>query len=68
MARKGGNPNIKQHGFTTNRNESLVKQLTIKITESTYKRLKVLGDAKSEFIRQAIDKALDELDELEEKE
>jgi hypothetical protein len=62
MARKGGNPNIKDHGFTTDRDEPLKGKLTLRLPESIMERLEELGDEKAEFCRDAIKKALDERD------
>ncbi len=62
MARKGGNPNLKKYGFTPGGDEPLNKMLAVKVTESMYNRVKSLPDS-SEFMRQAIEKALDELDQ-----
>ncbi|WP_017655548.1 hypothetical protein [Fortiea contorta] len=62
MARKGGNPDIKDHGFTTDREQPLSEQLNIRITKEASDRLKQLGDEKAEFCRDAINKALDERD------
>jgi hypothetical protein len=60
MTRKGGNPDIKQYGFNSGRDEPLTKQITLKVTESTLEQLKELGDEKADFCRNAIQKALDE--------
>ncbi|AFY31337.1 hypothetical protein [Calothrix sp. PCC 7507] len=60
VTRKGGNPNIKDHGFTTDRDEPLSERLNIRITKTTNEQLKELGDEKAEFCRNAINKALDE--------
>lgn len=53
MARKGGNPDISKHGFTTERPEPLTKQLQIRITETMWQQLQQQDDWR-EFIRQAI--------------
>ncbi|WP_315791511.1 hypothetical protein [Fischerella sp. JS2] len=59
MARKGGNPNIKNHGFEPAGEEPLTKTLSIRVSESTYQEVKS-KDNPGEFCRQAIQKALDE--------
>jgi hypothetical protein len=55
-----GNKNIKLHGFTTEQSEPLTKQVSFRVIESTAKQLDELGAEKSEFCRQAIEKALNE--------
>ncbi|KOP25022.1 hypothetical protein AMR41_16480 [Hapalosiphon sp. MRB220] len=59
MARKGGNPNIKNHGFESAGEKPLTKTLSIRVSESTYQEVKS-KDNPGEFCRQAIQKALDE--------
>ncbi|ARV62734.1 hypothetical protein BZZ01_32490 [Nostocales cyanobacterium HT-58-2] len=59
MARKGGNPNIKDYGFSAEGDEALDKTLCVKVTESMYQQVKS-QDNPAEFLRGAIQKALDE--------
>ena len=61
MPNPKGNPHIKEHGYTTDRDESLVERLNIRITKSMAVRLNALED-KAEFCRDAIQAALDKLD------
>ncbi|MGF1489771.1 MAG: hypothetical protein ACFBSE_22015 [Prochloraceae cyanobacterium] len=61
MPRPGGNPNIKKHGFTTDRVEPLNTQLALKVPASMKKRLKEKENWQ-EFVRNAISKALEEDD------
>jgi hypothetical protein len=58
---KGKPENLEPHQFTTDRGEPLVRNLAIRIDETTYQRLQQLHD-KAEFCRDAIKKALDERD------
>jgi hypothetical protein len=60
MPNPKGNPDIKQHGFTTDRNEPLTSKLTLRITKSMEDKLQALGEEKAEFCRNAIQKALEE--------
>ncbi|MBW4566654.1 hypothetical protein PI95_033210 [Hassallia byssoidea VB512170] len=61
MARKGGNPKIKDYGFTSDRDEPLTGRLAIRVTQSMLARVKAL-DNYPEFCRQVLAKALDELE------
>lgn len=61
MPNPKGNPDNLQP-FTTNRDEPLKAQLTIRIPESVMARLKTINDYR-EFCRQAIYKALSELED-----
>jgi hypothetical protein len=56
---KRGNPDIKEYGFKTDREEPFNKLLAVKVTESMYNQVKSQPDS-SEFMRKAIQKALDE--------
>jgi hypothetical protein len=47
--------------FTTDRDEPLIKKLTVRITESMENELNKLGDNKAEFVRGAIQEKLDKL-------
>ncbi|RCJ42198.1 hypothetical protein A6770_08275 [Nostoc minutum NIES-26] len=64
MARKKGNPDIKKYGFSTERDEPLTERFNIRVTQSMMAKLKAL-ESPADFARQAIQKALDELDILE---
>jgi hypothetical protein len=59
MARPGGNPDLKQHQFSTKRTEPLEKKITIRITASMLSQLEEMEDYR-EFIRQAIVSALEQ--------
>ncbi|MDJ0726623.1 MAG: hypothetical protein QNJ38_16065 [Prochloraceae cyanobacterium] len=61
MPRPGGNPNIKKHGFKTDRVEPLTTQLALKVSASMKKQLKEKENWQ-EFVRNAIAKALEEDD------
>ena len=65
MPNPDGNPNIKKYGFTTDREEPLTEQINIRFTKTVMARLRTLENI-PEFIRQAVVKALDELDETSE--
>lgn len=60
MPNPKGNPDIKHHGFTTDRTEPLTSKLTLRITKSMEDELQALGTDKAEFCRNAIQKALEE--------
>ncbi|MFB2770313.1 hypothetical protein ACE1AT_13640 [Pelatocladus sp. BLCC-F211] len=62
MARKGGNPDLKKYGFTPEGEESLNKMLAVKVTETMFNKVKSLPNS-AEFIRQAIQEALDKLEQ-----
>ncbi len=51
--RPGGNPNIKEYGFKTDRAEPLVAQLNIRVPSSLKAKLKKKENWQ-EFVRQAI--------------
>ena len=59
MSNPKGNPNIKQYGFKTDREESLTAKLSMRVTPSMLDELKK-KDNWQELVRQAIAKALDE--------
>ena len=59
MANPKGNPK-NLIPVTTDRDEPLVKQIGIKVSQSTYQQLQALPN-KAEFCRNAILKALDEI-------
>ena len=65
--RPGGNPNIKEHGFKTDREHPLTQQTTFRIDEPTKAALKA-GKLPNwqEVCRQALKKALAEIEENEE--
>ncbi len=65
MPRPGGNPNIKEHGFTTDRQEPLTSQLALKVSASMKRRLKEKENWQ-ELVREAIAKALEEKEKEEE--
>lgn len=65
MARPGGNPELTEHQFTTDRPEPLSKQLQLRITESMWAQLQTLPDWR-EFVRDAIQAKL-EADAIAEK-
>ena len=64
--RPGGNPNIKDHGFKTDRKYPLTHQTTFRIDEPTKEALKA-GKIPNwqEVCRQALEKALAEIEEEE---
>ncbi len=61
MPRPGGNPDIKQHGFKTERARPLVEKMTLRMDEEMKAALKsgVLPDWQ-EVARKALEKALKE--------
>ncbi|PMB46403.1 hypothetical protein CEN39_25935 [Fischerella thermalis CCMEE 5201] len=61
MARKGGNPDLKNYGFTPEGEEPLNKMLAVKVTETMFNKVKSLPNS-AEFMRQAIQEALDKLE------
>lgn len=64
MPNPKGNPqNLKS--FTTDRDEPLVKQINVRVSASMYVKLKSV-DNYPEFVRQAIAKALSELEDSDE--
>ncbi|WP_026732850.1 hypothetical protein [Fischerella sp. PCC 9605] len=54
-----GNPNIKNYGYKTDKEEPLTESMTIKMPKSMKDKVKA-KDNPAEFCRQAIQKALDE--------
>ncbi|RAM48551.1 MAG: hypothetical protein C6Y22_27380 [Hapalosiphonaceae cyanobacterium JJU2] len=58
---KGTPENLKK--FVTDREEPLTEQWTLRITKTMKQRLNQVDDAR-EFCRQAIQKALDELEQI----
>jgi predicted DNA-binding protein len=63
MPNPKGNPESLEP-FTTSRDEPLVKQISLRVSESMHIRLKSLENY-PEFVRQAIAKALRELEDKE---
>ncbi|MGI2908582.1 hypothetical protein [Tolypothrix sp. VBCCA 56010] len=61
MSPKRENEHLKKYKFTTEREEALTAKLTIRIAPSKLEKLKTLENY-PEFVRQAIDKALNELE------
>ena len=59
VPRPGGNPKIKDHGFKTDRPESLTAHLSMRVTPSMLQELRT-DDNWKEFVRNAIAKALEE--------
>lgn len=53
MSNPKGNPNIKEYGFKTDREESLTAKLSMRVTPSMLSELKK-KDNWQEFVRQAI--------------
>ena len=51
--RPGGNPNIKRHGFKSDRDEPLRSRLQLRVADSMKQQLD-LQDDWQEFVRQAI--------------
>ena len=56
--RSGGNPDLKKFQFTAKGDESLVQTISIRISESMFKKLKE-KDNYREFCRQAIAEKLE---------
>ncbi len=54
-----GNPNIKEHGFKTNRDEPLKGKLSMRVTESMLKKLKEKENWQ-ERVREAIAQIIEE--------
>jgi hypothetical protein len=62
MPNPKGNPdNLQPYKYTTDRLEALTEKITVRVSPSMNARLKALDDY-AEFVRQAIAKALDELE------
>ena len=59
MPRPGGNPNIKEHGFKSDRPEPLTANLSMRIAPSMLKELRSRENWK-DLVRNAIAKALEE--------
>jgi hypothetical protein len=64
MPNPKGNPESLKP-FTTDRDEPLVKQINVRVSASMYVKLKSV-DNYPEFVRQAIAKALSELEDSDE--
>ena len=64
--RPGGNPNIKEYGFKTDREYPLSKKISLRVDEPTRDAIKA-GKLPnwSEIARSAIEKALAEVEEQE---
>ncbi|MEH1904223.1 MAG: hypothetical protein V7L04_23125 [Nostoc sp.] len=62
MPNPEGNPNIKKYGFKTDRDEPLTERIAIRVTKSMAEKIKAI-DNYPEFCRQALNEALDKLDE-----
>lgn len=57
--RPGGNPNIKEYGFKTDRPEPLIEKLQVRVSASMKEKVKSRENWQ-EFVRDAIEKALEE--------
>ena len=57
--RPGGNPNIKEYGFKTDRPEPLIEKLQLRVSASMKEKVKSRENWQ-EFVRDAIEKALEE--------
>ncbi|MFB2773317.1 hypothetical protein ACE1AT_29200 [Pelatocladus sp. BLCC-F211] len=57
-----GNPNIKNHGFKTDRDKPLTEYIHLRVTEDMKVEVQKQKNP-PEFCRQAIQKALDELNQ-----
>ncbi len=64
MSNPTGNPNIKNYGFTTDRDEPLTAKFSLRVTHSMLAKLKQQENWQ-ELVRQAIAKALEEKEELQ---
>ena len=60
--RPGGNPDIVKYGFTTERKEALTAQMNVRVAPSMLAKVKKQKNW-NEFVRQAIEKALAEVEE-----
>jgi hypothetical protein len=56
--RPGGNPDLKEHQFSTDRPEALTKQMQLRVSESMWAELQALEGDWREFVRTAIATAL----------
>ncbi|MEH2284308.1 MAG: hypothetical protein V7K90_23800 [Nostoc sp.] len=61
-----GNPEIKNHGFKTDRDKPLTEYIHLRVTKEMKEEVKAKDDP-PEFCRRAIQKALDEEKEKKEK-
>jgi hypothetical protein len=66
MPNREEKPYLKKHQFTTNRDEPLTERIAIRVTKSMAEQIKVI-DNYPEFCRQALQNALDKLEEITEK-
>ena len=64
--RPGGNPNIKDHGFKTDREHPLTEKVSFRVDEPTKEKLKA-GKLPgwTKIAREAVEKALTEVEEQE---
>jgi hypothetical protein len=63
MARTGGNPDLKKYQYTTDNEEPNKHPINVKVPKSMFNKLdERFGDKKNDFIREAIAKALNELE------
>lgn len=62
MPRPGGNPDLYKSGFQAAGEEPIIHTFNVKLAESMKSKLDSMGKSKSEFVRKAIAKALEELD------
>jgi hypothetical protein len=53
MVRKGGNPDLEQYQFTTNRDEPLTAKFTLRVTPKMLSELEAIENWR-EFVRSAI--------------
>ncbi|WP_026734044.1 hypothetical protein [Fischerella sp. PCC 9605] len=58
MPNPHGNPDIKKHGFKTDRDEPLTERIAIRVTKTMAEKIKSIDDY-PEFCRQALQEALD---------
>jgi 5-methylcytosine-specific restriction endonuclease McrBC regulatory subunit McrC len=56
-------PYLKKHQFTTDRDEPLTERIAIRVTKSMAEKIKVI-DNYPEFCRQALQDALDKLEDI----
>ncbi|WP_315790697.1 hypothetical protein [Fischerella sp. JS2] len=64
MPNPHGNPEIKKHGFKTDRDEPLTERIAIRVTKTMAEKIKSIENY-PEFCRRVLQEALDKLNQAE---
>ncbi|MFB2772945.1 hypothetical protein ACE1AT_27290 [Pelatocladus sp. BLCC-F211] len=64
MPNPHGNPEIKKHGFKTDRDEPLTERIAIRVTKTMADKIKSIENY-PEFCRRVLQEALDKLSQTE---